>query len=227
MDDKKNIKKGVCRNYGNCDKANTQEVIEIEKGKPFECPECHEPLTALEDNGGGGGTPPLVKYLVIAAIVVGIIVVLWYIFGFKQSAPVDSPKEKDSTEVIEQSEPPTETLQIAEPTPTEPEEEPTEKIEKKEPIEQPKTAGPTSTPQTAPQSVLGGAATMTTSGGYTTIKFKRAYNLDMGDADHSTLSISAGDEIYMANVRNGYLYGGQLKYRGGEEKSLSGIKVRL
>lgn len=234
MEDKKNVRKGVCRNYGNCDKANTQEIIEIENGKPFECPECGEPLVAVGDTGDGPGgddkIKKIVKYLIIAAVVVGIVVVLWYIFGYSRPTATETLKKQDSTVVVNEPQTTTDTILIEDPKTedsTEVEEKPTVTEEQKEVTEKSQPDQPNPNPQPAQKTVLGGAATMTTSGGYTTIKFKRGYNLDMGDADHSSLSISAGDEIYMANVRNGYLYGGQLKYKNGEEKPLSGIKVRL
>ena len=33
-------KKGRCMNIGNCNKANTKEVIEVGLGEDFVCPEC-------------------------------------------------------------------------------------------------------------------------------------------------------------------------------------------
>ena len=75
--------------------------------------------------------------------------------------------------------------------------------------------------------MLGGAATLVKENGYTTIRFNRSYTLDLGKTDGSTLNVGPGDEIYMANVRNGILYGGQYKSQAGQEKALSGLKVRL
>lgn len=68
-----NIRKGKCDNYGECDKAGQE--FSIEEGKPFECPECHSPLKALDGarkKRKKQGINPIV--IVIAAIVVLAIV---------------------------------------------------------------------------------------------------------------------------------------------------------
>lgn len=79
MDDKKS-RKGRCRNYGECEKAGQE--FSIEEGKPFECPECHQPLTPLDGPLGKrtkksiGKQPMFIA--ILAVVIVGIIVVLFY-----------------------------------------------------------------------------------------------------------------------------------------------------
>lgn len=41
-----NIRKGTCRNYGECERAGQE--FSIEEGHPFECPECGQALTPVE-----------------------------------------------------------------------------------------------------------------------------------------------------------------------------------
>lgn len=220
------IKTGICENKSNYTNPNTDETgpcpkcvsgekikVEVKRISDFRCPVCGEKLTPVKE-----GLP---KWIWIAAGGVCAVVALVLCLclpggnGEKDAAAVDSAEVVDSTDVVTVEEVDTPSVAVVEPE------------EVKEEVNKPSPETPAPTPASNSKSVLGGAATMTVANGYTTIKFKRSYNLDMGDADHSTTTINAGDEIYLANVRNGVLYGGQLKRANGEEVAIHGIKVRL
>lgn len=220
------MKVGICQNQnylnpntdavGPCPKCASGEKIKVEVKRisDFRCPVCGEKLTPVK-------TPiPLWVWGAAAAAILAIVFLIVFMGKGGDKGSNGEATTTDTTEIVVG--PPTDSdsvvVETHETTGPEVKEDTNTKPEE-----------PQKGPHTSPKSnkVLGGAATMTTSGGYTTIKFNRSYNLDQGDADHSTLRIESGDEIYMANVRNGYLFGGQLKRRNGEETPISGIKVRL
>lgn len=114
MDDKKKIRKGICRNYGECEKAVPGEIIEVEDGQPFECPDCHEPLTEVGDDGkplktgsrqvGGGKTggnngPKPIVYVIVAAVVVIIALIAWFLLSRSNST---DEKEITPVEIVDQ-----------------------------------------------------------------------------------------------------------------------------
>lgn len=230
------MKTGICvnKNYtdpktdqtGPCPKCASGEKIKVEVKRisDFRCPVC------------GGNLKPVKVInwklwisIGAAAAVLCLVLLLFLPKGEEETkatpAPVateevaDSVKEDSSAEEAEaagEAEAATESVKAQEPQ------------KETKTSESGKTAADSSaTPAPSSKTVMGGAAVMSTSGGYTSLKFKRSYSLDMGDVDHSTLTINPDDEIYMANVRNGILYGGQLKRSNGEEVALSGLKVRL
>jgi len=61
------IRKGKCMNFGNCNKANTKEIIEVNIGEDFICPECEGPLIDIL------GKKPFPVWIII---VIAIILVL-------------------------------------------------------------------------------------------------------------------------------------------------------
>lgn len=104
MEDNKNIRRGICRNYGDCDKAGSKEIIEVGQGESFECPECHSPLTEVNEQGKviskdkpkgkkkRSKISPVV-YIVGAVILILLGFVIWYIC--QQSAkPKDGPEDE-------------------------------------------------------------------------------------------------------------------------------------
>ena len=227
------MKTGICtnKNYtdpksdqtGPCPKCESGEKmkIEVKRISDFRCPVC------------GGNLKPVNEInwklwisLGAAAAILCLVLLLFLPKGEDESEAVALPA---STGVVADSvkeDIPADVDETAEPA-----QEPWKKQESRKESksdESSKTVTDTyAAPAPSSKTVMGGAAVMSTSGGYTSIKFKRSYHLDTGDSDHSTLAINPSDEIYMANVRNGILYGGQLKRGNGEEVALSGLKVRL
>ncbi|MDR2474939.1 MAG: Ig-like domain-containing protein, partial [Bacteroidales bacterium] len=97
------VKKGQCINFGNCSKANAKEVMEINLGDDFICPECSGDL--MEIQGKTGTSSPLKWILIIAGGLtalgaVGYFAVPWtkikflngIIETFGGSEAVDSPE---------------------------------------------------------------------------------------------------------------------------------------
>lgn len=75
-----NVRKGRCRNYGDCDHAGEEFAIEV--GKPFECPECHQPLVPLDGPKVKSNKKLKTMPLIIGGIVVlaAIITTLFFVF---------------------------------------------------------------------------------------------------------------------------------------------------
>jgi len=78
------VRKGQCINFGNCPKADAKEVIEVNMGDEFICPECDGGLIEIQPKRSG--FPPAVKWaLIIAGIIValggGFLVVRSFVFN--------------------------------------------------------------------------------------------------------------------------------------------------
>ncbi len=158
MEDNKNIRRGICRNYGDCDKAGSKEIIEIGQGEPFECPECHSPLTEVNEQGKviskdkpkgkkkRSKISPVI-YIVGAVILILLGFVIWWIC--QPSAPVvDNGGEEEGIEQpVPSPEPPIDSLETDTITPPQPEPEPVVEPESK-PKPEPKTQ-PAPQPQTS------------------------------------------------------------------------------
>lgn len=59
------------------------------------------------------------------------------------------------------------------------------------------------------------------------IKVTRSYSIDLKNADHETIEISAGDKIVQTKFKDGVLLQGQLIRSNGERKWIDGISERL
>lgn len=215
------VKVGICENHnyldpktdtmGDCPKCASGEKlkVEVKRISDFRCPVCGGKLTPVKE--------PVSKWVWIGAGLAGVAAIaITCVCLFLPKEEKKIIAEEDSAKV--------DTVQVdtvvapesAEPADSEP--KPKQKEEK--------TTGETKV-SAGSSSVLGGAAMLVTENGYKTLKFKRSYQLDLGKSDGSALSLNPNDEIYMANIRNGYLYGGQLKRASGVEEALSGLKVKL
>ena len=72
------VKKGQCINFGNCNKANAKEIIEVNFGDEFVCHECGFELVEIKN------TPPSSKKLIIiaaAALIIIAGIVLFFVFS--------------------------------------------------------------------------------------------------------------------------------------------------
>lgn len=57
---------GKCSNFGNCDKADSKEIITIPDGAEMICPICSHRLTPLvQEKQGGSPIVPLISILLI------------------------------------------------------------------------------------------------------------------------------------------------------------------
>lgn len=83
--------KGICRNRFECDKADNEEIIVIEAGKPFVCPNCGKPLEPSE----GGEDPPIdwkkiITIIIIIAILGGLGFGAYKLFSGSGESPLPS-----------------------------------------------------------------------------------------------------------------------------------------
>jgi NitT/TauT family transport system substrate-binding protein len=62
------MRKGRCRNFGNCDNADKHVVLDLPEAGDFACPICGRQLEKIEQGGGGGGAKPLVLIAILLAV---------------------------------------------------------------------------------------------------------------------------------------------------------------
>ncbi|MDR0560380.1 MAG: hypothetical protein LBG92_09415 [Prevotellaceae bacterium] len=86
------VKKGQCVNFGNCQKANAKETIEVNIGDDFECPQCGGLLVTP--------TPPPPPWLIILLCIVGI-AVLGAIYYFVAKEGIGGEKQTVTEENVE------------------------------------------------------------------------------------------------------------------------------
>jgi outer membrane protein OmpA-like peptidoglycan-associated protein len=63
------MRKGRCRNFGNCDNADKHTVLDVPETGDFNCPTCGRQLEKIEPGTGGGGMKPLVLIVIVLAVV--------------------------------------------------------------------------------------------------------------------------------------------------------------
>jgi hypothetical protein len=83
------LKKYKCINYGNCKKADTKEVIEVNWGDDFICPECESNLQEVSS--------PLLPVLKLILIIAGIVVLGVGSFFLLATKPNPNPKNRVSS----------------------------------------------------------------------------------------------------------------------------------
>jgi hypothetical protein len=81
------VKKGQCINFGNCPKANAREVIEVNLGDDFICPECEGGLMEIIPKPG---FPPVLKWVLI---IVGVLAALVGGYLALKKTAADQPVE--------------------------------------------------------------------------------------------------------------------------------------
>jgi len=62
------MRKGKCKNFGECDNADKRVVLEVPEGADFICPICKRPLEKIETGTGGGGRNPLIAVAIVVAV---------------------------------------------------------------------------------------------------------------------------------------------------------------
>lgn len=90
------LKKGRCVNFGNCDKADAKESIEVSLGEKFICPSCGG--TLMEERKE---TPPKWLIPVVVALVIGGGVTGGYFYATKRAGG-----DKDPDTIIHTKKPP-------------------------------------------------------------------------------------------------------------------------
>ena len=86
------VKKGQCINFGNCSKANAKEMIEIDLGDDFVCPECEGGLIEKHNPP----PPPWRWILIITCIVVVLGAGGYFIWNMFTTPPPPPPLPSDS-----------------------------------------------------------------------------------------------------------------------------------
>ena len=107
------IKKGKCINFGNCAKADNNEIIELGFTEDFECPECNGELQEIKAKSGNGSSLPK-KIAVAAAVLAGLGVGAYIRFSGGGAKYVASIEPESATVIV------AETVKLA--VKTEPEE---------------------------------------------------------------------------------------------------------
>ncbi|MDR1169802.1 MAG: Ig-like domain-containing protein [Prevotellaceae bacterium] len=74
------VRKGQCINFGNCKKADAREMMEVNLGDDFVCPECESDLV---ETIAKPSFPPVVKRILIAAGVL-LVLVAGGFWGYRQ-----------------------------------------------------------------------------------------------------------------------------------------------
>jgi hypothetical protein len=64
-------RRGKCINFGNCPKADRDEIIELDFTEDFVCPECNDELEERASTSGGGLSKGLIMGIVAAVVVLG------------------------------------------------------------------------------------------------------------------------------------------------------------
>lgn len=78
------VKKGRCLNFGNCNKANTKEIIDINVGEDFVCPECEGELVEVKVKE----TP---WALIVGGVVAVLVIAVGAFFFFNQDGKAETP----------------------------------------------------------------------------------------------------------------------------------------
>lgn len=65
------MQRGKCSNFGNCDKADSREILSIPDGQDLVCPICKQRLTPVASGGARPSPAPLIIGLLALALLVG------------------------------------------------------------------------------------------------------------------------------------------------------------
>ena len=124
------VRKGKCLNIGNCNKANSKEIVDVNIGEDFVCPDCGGDLVEVKPTTSSLGL--IIGGIVLALAIVGASVYFFVIKG-------DDPAAFDGGEVVvvDSVDVDTDTETEAEDTTTLDQETPEEVIEEVEPVKRP------------------------------------------------------------------------------------------
>jgi len=214
--------KGICKNFGECDLADSKEIQEAEKSN-FVCEECGKPLHPIDDCGGKKVTPGKNKKLIAGAaaaiIILGGGIAALMLGGGDEKGPV-ATTPPDTMVVQKVDTPAVETLKPEEATK---EQETTPAPTKVEPKpEPPKTQQPTS------YNLGWGRYEGPMSGGKPngfggTITVSSYYSIDLKKASGETVEVNSGDKIMNVKMDNGRLRQGEIHFADGTRRFISGL----
>lgn len=211
------LKKGICKNFDNCDLADKREIQEVDSTE-FKCTECGKDLHELDEGAGKtGGVGNKKLIIIIAAAVVligGGVGAALALSGGEDEVPVpeviDTPAVAEPEPVVE-PELVEDTVAVAE---TEPEVKP-----------EPKPAAGTGTGAASSGKFSLGYGTYSgpmqggkPHGAGGTINVTRSYQIDLKDGRGTMLDIHSGDKIANTKFENGRLRSGELQRTDGTRK---------
>lgn len=99
------VKKGRCINYQYCSKADHKEIIEVNVGEDFECPECEEGLIEIK-------TKPFPWIIVMSGVtLVAVIAGVFILYSNHINSSLSEPNEGGNTIVVDSVQRP-DTVQI-------------------------------------------------------------------------------------------------------------------
>ncbi len=221
-------KKGVCTNP-DCEMCMMRTVQEIEPGEDFICADCGMPLKEVTEKGPGGdpGKSKLVLYIGIAIIVVAGAAVGWWL-ATGDKATTEEVTTETEIEVT------TETTKPADDNATE------------MPAETEVTTNDnnaTTTTETSVTPVVPASSASTVSTAYGSyngpvkagkpdgfggeFKFTRAMTLDLKDGYGTTVDLAPGDKIISTKFEKGNLLQGEIHFKDGRRKVITGLNQAL
>ncbi|MCD7898471.1 MAG: hypothetical protein LUH22_00925 [Bacteroides sp.] len=203
------IKKGVCKNYDNCDKADNKEIQEIKSGEPFVCKGegCGKKLVEITTPKNSSPS----KFIIIAVIAVLLIGGGIYFGLGGDKKPPSLPPEPDTLVV--------DTLKvdttIVAPLPVV--DEPTaEDSKKEEPITKPQNgSGSLDLGYALYEGPIKNGKPHGVGGKLT---FKRKHTIDLKKMPAEYLEVSSGDIMVSVKFDNGRLVQGELRRADGTRK---------
>lgn len=84
-------KKGVCKNYFECEKADAEELFIIDENKPFVCPNCGKPLENVGDTSSAW-----TKYAALGGgVLIVVILMVWLFVGSEEQILPDLQPDPD------------------------------------------------------------------------------------------------------------------------------------
>lgn len=195
------LKKGICKNYDNCDLADKQEIQEVDSTE-FKCQECGKDLHELDEGsttGGGGGVMNKKLIAIIGGVVVaaGLGVGGYFAFSGDKNAP-----DAEETEVVEETT--DNAKQAAKPAPATKKDTPKKSTSSSSSLPYGSYSGPTQ----------GGVP----HGAGGTINVTSSYQIDLKDGRGTMLEVNPGDKIANTKFENGRLRAGELQRTDGTRK---------
>lgn len=215
-------KKGICENP-DCDMCITRTVQEIEPGEDFICAECGSPLKEVKENGtkGPGGNGKGMLYAIIAAVVVLGGAAGWWFFG--ASSDKATPEEEETEVVTEEGQ----ETDVVETTPAQPGTTTTTPGGSTS-----TTPAPAATPKTGTLTLMNGVYSGPVKGGQPNdmggeFTVTRAFTLDLKDGYGTTVELAPGDKIITTKFTDGKFRQGEIHFKDGARKYVSGLNQAL
>ena len=205
-------KKGICRNFDNCDLADNHEIQEVESTEFF-CEECGKPLYEVTSGKGGGGKKKLKTLpMIIGGVVVLLAIGAAVIFGGgkKSSKTLDSTEKASiSVQQAEDSPSPKPAAQQAEDSPS-----PKPAVQQVEDSPSPKPAVQQAEDSSSPKPAV------------QQVEDRPSPKPAPSSSSNSTLNLSYGK--YTGSVKNGYPHGqGKLVYTKSRQINKRDVKARM